>query len=135
MRTELNITILYVEDNKLLRDEIEKFLNRFAKKLYIAKDGKEGLETFIKYQPDIIISDIKMPNMNGLEMVQAIKAINQEQHIIYTTAHSESSYFLDAINMQVSGFILKPIDYNQLRDKIIEIAKNINMENNCYLNN
>ncbi len=60
-----------------------------------------------QHLPDIIVSDIKMPKMNGMEMAKAIKEINPAQHIIFTTAHSESNYFLEAIDMQVDGYILK----------------------------
>jgi diguanylate cyclase (GGDEF)-like protein len=121
-------TILYVEDEKGIRDETSKTLTRYAKELYVAKDGQEGLSLYKELSPDIVITDIKMPKMNGIEMSKAIKEINSEQAIIITTAHSESTYFMEAIELQLSGYILKPVDKILLKSKIIEIVKNIQRE-------
>jgi len=118
-------TILYVEDNDGIRYETSKALNRYAKELFVAKDGQEGLALYKKYKPDIVITDIKMPNMSGIDMSKAIKKINSEQTIIITTAHNESAYFMEAIELQLSGFILKPVDKSLLRNKIVEIVKTI----------
>jgi len=61
--------------------------------------------------------------MNGIDMSRAIKRINPEQQIIITTAHSETSYFMEAIDLQISAYLLKPVDKNLLTRKILEIAK------------
>lgn len=122
------ITILYVEDEEMLRENTKRPLKYMCDSLFVAKDGKEGLELYKKHYPDIVISDIKMPNLNGIEMVQEIKKIKKNQHIVFTTAHSESSYFIDAIEMQVDGYILKPLDYDLLEDKIASIVHQINLE-------
>ena len=116
-------TILYVEDEDGVRKGFMKTLNRYAKEVYEARDGQEGLELYKKYKPDIVISDIKMPRMNGIEMSRAIKEIDKDQSIIITTAHSESNYLLEAISLQLCGYILKPVDKNVLKDKILEIVK------------
>lgn len=118
-------TILYVEDEEIIRKQLSKFLDYSSSELYIAEDGAIGLELFKQHLPDIIVSDIKMPNMNGLEMVKAIKELNPKQHIIFTTAHSESGFFMDAIEAQVDGYILKPIELNLLEDKIEDIKEQI----------
>jgi diguanylate cyclase (GGDEF)-like protein len=124
-----NISILYIEDEEEIRDSLSRFINRFSKKLYIAKDGEEGLALYKEYNPDIVISDIKMPKMNGIEMSKYIKDINPEQPIIFTTAHSESSFFMEAIEMQVDGYILKPINLKLLKSKIESISKIIQLQN------
>jgi signal transduction histidine kinase len=69
-----------------------------------------------------------MPKMTGIDMVKEIKKIDLKQHIIFTTAHSESGYFIEAINLHVDGYILKPIDLDILEDKIEEIKTNINLK-------
>ena len=117
-------TILYVEDEEGVRKGYEKALRRHAKELYVACDGEEGLSLFIKYQPDIVITDINMPKKNGIEMSKAIKKIKPDQQIIITTAHSETSHFMEAIDLQISGYLLKPVDKNILTRKILEISKN-----------
>ena len=121
-------TILYIEDEDDIRDQLSKLLDRFSSELFIAKDGKVGLELFKKYSPDIIITDIKIPVMSGTEMVKKIKKINPEQHIIFTTAHNESKYLIDAIETQVEGYILKPIDFPILKQKLLQITKQIDIE-------
>ena len=123
------LTILYVEDENDIRENTMRPLKRLCDELITASDGKEGLELYKKYKPDIVISDINMPNMNGIEMSKAIKAINSEQPIVFTTAHSDSSYFMDAIEMQVDGYILKPIDYDLLKQKVHTITNQINIKN------
>lgn len=118
-------TILYVEDEDGIREQLSRFLSYFSSTLYLAKDGKEGLESYKKYLPDIVVSDIKMPKMNGIEMAKAIKAINPKQYIIFTTAHSESGFFMDAIDLQVYGYILKPINLEQLEEKLESIKEHL----------
>ena len=125
---QTNITILYVEDDKDIREGLIPVLKYISNQLYVAVDGKDGLEQFKKYNPTIIISDIKMPNMTGLEMVKEIRKINKKQHIIFTTAHSESSYFMEAIEAHVDGYILKPIDLDILEDKLYEIIEYTNLK-------
>ena len=121
-----NIKILYVEDEKEIRENTKRPLEYLCDKLFVASDGQEGLELYRQHNPDIVVSDIKMPNMNGIDMCKAIKKIKKEQHIVFTTAHSESSYFIEAIEMQVDGYILKPIDYDLVENKIKNIIKQIN---------
>ncbi len=122
-------TLLYVEDEEGIRNELSRFLKHFSSELYVASDGEKGLELFIKYSPDIVISDIKMPNMDGIEMVKIIKKLNPRQYVLFTTAHSESSYFIEAIEMQINGLILKPIDLDILADKLEIISEQIDTKN------
>jgi len=114
-----------VEDEEAIRKELGSFLQRFCETLYVAVDGKDGLESFEKHNPDIVISDIKMPHMNGIDMAKAIKNIEPEKPVIFTTAHSESGYTLQAIDMQVDGYILKPIDLRKLKTKLEFIIKQL----------
>jgi diguanylate cyclase (GGDEF)-like protein len=118
-------TILFVEDEPEVRFELKRFLQRYSSNVITADNGEEGLQLFKKYTPDIVISDIKMPKMNGIDMAKAIKKLVPSQTIIFTTAHSDNSYFLEAIEMQVDGYILKPVDLGLLKKKINDFNKNI----------
>ncbi|ADN09917.1 GGDEF domain-containing response regulator [Sulfurimonas autotrophica] len=122
------ITILYVEDEDDVREGYSRALKRISAELYTAHNGIVGLELFKKYHPDIIVSDINMPKMNGLEMVRAIKEINLEVKVIFTTAHSESAYLLEAIELQVEGYLLKPVQKKALTALIKKLAKSIIIE-------
>jgi len=118
-------SILFVEDEPEVQFELTRFLKRYSDEVITANNGKEGLTLFKKYEPDIVISDIKMPKMNGIDMAKEIKKISPDQTIIFTTAHSDNNYFLEAIEMQVDGYILKPVDLTLLKKKISDINKSI----------
>ena len=112
------IKILYVEDEKNVREMMSRFIERFCDELFVAQDGQEGLELFKQHRCDIVISDIRMPKMSGIDMVKAIKEINKEQQVIFTTAHIENDYLFEAIQLQVSAYVPKPIDLDILKERI-----------------
>ena len=111
-----NITILYAEDEKDLREVTHQILKGFTKKQYVAQNGQEGLELFKKYEKeiDLIITDVNMPILNGLDMVKEIKKINLNIPIIVATAFSNKEYLLEAIDIGVDKYVLKPIDIAKL---------------------
>ena len=111
-----NITILYAEDEKDLREVTHQILKGFTKKQYVAQNGQEGLELFKKYENeiDLIITDVNMPILNGLDMVKEIKKINLNIPIIVATAFSNKEYLLEAIDIGVDKYVLKPIDIAKL---------------------
>ncbi len=111
-----NITILYAEDEKDLREVTHQILKGFTKKQYIAQNGQEGLELFKQYENeiDLIITDVNMPILNGLDMIKEIKKINLNIPIIVATAFSNKEYLLEAIDIGVDKYVLKPIDIAKL---------------------
>jgi len=121
-------TILYVEDNEAVRLGYAKTLKRYAKELYVAHDGEMGLELFKNHTPDIVITDIKMPKKSGIEMATEIKAMNPEQVILFTTAYSEPEYTLPSFELNIDGYLLKPIDKKKLEFKINTLSKRISLE-------
>ncbi len=122
------LSILYVEDNEQIREGYYRTLTRLSQKLFLASDGKEGLEIYIKERPDIVITDIRMPVMDGLEMAREIKKYNPQVPIIFTTAHTESDYLLEAIDLQVDGYLVKPVRKSQLVTLVQKIAKALAIE-------
>ena len=112
------ITVLYCEDEEYLRDITKGILESFTKKQFICKDGAEGLEVFKENQHliDLIITDVNMPNMNGLEMSKEIKQINPNMPIVVATAFSNSEYLLEAIDLGIDKYVLKPINVKKLLD-------------------
>ncbi|QKJ22024.1 diguanylate cyclase [Poseidonibacter lekithochrous] len=107
-----NLTVLYVEDEEMIRDEICYFFKKYVKNFHVAKNGLEGLDSYLEYKPDLIITDIQMPKMNGLEMLKKIE--NKNIPVIITTAYSDIDYFLKAIELNVNKFVIKPIDLMEL---------------------
>jgi len=113
-----DITVLYCEDEQYLRDVTGGVLKTFTKKQFIAEDGAIGLELFKKHadEIDLIITDVNMPNMNGLEMAKKIKLQNINIPIVVATAFSNSEYLLEAIELGVDKYVLKPVDIKKLLD-------------------
>lgn len=120
------LKLLYVEDDITARDLIAKgiFASLFAD-VAVAKDGIEGFEKFKESKPDIIITDINMPRLNGLGMVRLIKEIDKKTPIIILSAHSEINYFLESIELNIDGYILKPIKESAIVSVIYKCAKNL----------
>lgn len=107
-----NITILYVEDEDQIRSVVQSVATRLFKKFLTASNGQDGLDIFKENKDsiDLIITDINMPKLNGIDMAYAIKEINPDIPIIITTAHNEKDFLHEAIKIGVSAFVLKPMD-------------------------
>jgi len=111
-----NVTVLYVEDEKELRELTHSVLKSFTKKQFVAQNGQEGYDLFLEneLEIDLIISDVHMPVLNGLDMIKKIKEINKKIPVIITTAFSDTKHLLDAIDIGVDKYILKPVDIQKL---------------------
>ncbi|MBP7770108.1 MAG: diguanylate cyclase [Aliarcobacter sp.] len=122
-----NISILYVEDENDVREFTSKLLSSLLKNVYTASDGKEGLEIYQenKNNIDLIVSDINMPKMNGLDMCKKIKEINKDIPLIITSAHNDSIFLKKAIEVGVSSYAMKPIDLYNLIEDIIKAMEPI----------
>ena len=115
-----NLSILYVEDDIEIQNTFGDLLKKIFSKIQICSNGVEGLSAFQNAQSsfDFIISDIEMPEMNGLEMIERIKEIDSTIPCILTTAHGEFDYFMKANEIGVFRYIQKPIDIDELLEAI-----------------
>ena len=109
-----DISVLYVEDEAPAREAVVEILQRRVREVIAARDGSEGLALFREHRPDVIVTDIRMPVMDGLKMARAIRDENKEALIIVTTAHSDTSYMLDAIDIGVDQYVIKPVSVEKL---------------------
>lgn len=109
-----NFTLLYVEDEEMVRKNAVEFLSRITKKVLEAKDGKEAIKVWSEEKPDIIITDINMPKLNGLDMAAYIRSQDKNVQIIVATAHSDTDYLLRAVELQLVKYIIKPITKDKL---------------------
>ena len=126
-KSELDIKILYIEDNKDVRKETLELFEQFFNDIKTASDGQEGLEKFKSGTFDLVITDINMPRMNGLDMIKEIKKIDKKIPIIVITAFSDFEYLIECIKVGVYGYILKPIDLNQLIESIYRVMEKIKL--------
>jgi len=111
---KMDITVLFVEDEPVTRSTIAAILERQIHTVLLAGDGRAGLEAFKAHQPEIVITDIRMPVMSGLDMAREIKLLAPRTHVIVTTAHNDTEFFLDAIDIGIDQYLLKPIDRDRL---------------------
>ena len=118
-------TILYIEDDEGVRTINSRFLNRMFNELYEAKDGEEGLVLYKKYHPDIILTDIKMPKMDGISLAQKIRENDKTTKIIISTAFSEKNYLLDAIELNLEKYIIKPLTRRNLMPALIKAVESL----------
>jgi len=121
----LDSTILYVEDDLEIIRSVSGVIDKIFKKVHLAYDGKEGLETFIKYQDqiDAVVTDIYMPNMTGIEMLENIKEIDYDIPIIIVSAFTDTEYLISAINSGVDGFLVKPLHMKLLLKQLEKSLK------------
>jgi DNA-binding response OmpR family regulator len=117
------LNVLYVEDDANLRAETATLFKMFFKNLDTAEDGLRGLEAFNNSFYDLVISDVNMPNMNGIEMCKKIKEINPEQKTVIISAHDESNILMDLIRTGANGFILKPMQLDGLIDALYPVCR------------
>ena len=117
-----NIVPLYVEDDENLKDEVLIGLKRRFDKIICASNGKEGLDKFREFKPDVIISDIKMPVMDGIEMSSLIRKENKNIPIVLTTAFSEVPYLIEAIKIGVSRYVQKPLKIMELVETLYDVV-------------
>lgn len=109
-----NKTILLVEDEKIIRENIASMLKFFFKEVYTAIDGYDGLDKYENYLPDIIMTDLKMPNMDGFELIKELEKRACSSYTIIVSAHTDTELLLEAINKGVNRYLIKPITEDEL---------------------
>jgi PAS domain S-box-containing protein len=122
------ITVLYVEDNYHTREELEFFLNNKVFKLYVAKNGEEGFELYKKVLPELVITDVQMPKLDGIGMSKLIKDFDPHARIIVLTAFNDNEFLFEAIKLNIDSYITKPLDIRNLIDVVSKLAKSICLE-------
>ena len=113
-----NIKILYVEDDEIARENGVEYLQNFFEKIYEAKDAIVALQLYEKYQPDIIITDIQMPKLNGLEFVKKIRQKDKKTQIIIITAFCDRDYLLKAIELGLVKYLVKPVKEKEFEEAL-----------------
>lgn len=120
-----NLKILCVEDEKFALDEMVYYLKKRAGKVYGACDGREGLEQAKLYKPDVVIADLLMPRMDGMMMIKKLRQIYDDIHVIIVTSVDSVDKVLEAANLGIDGYIIKPLDFAELEVKLEKIAGSI----------
>lgn len=138
-RSTENIKLLYVEDDDIARENAIEYLENYFDSIYEASNAIDALKLYKEHKPQIIISDISMPKLNGLEFVREIRKTDKKTQIILVTAFCTKEYLLEAIELGLVKYLVKPVEENSLKEalnlcleaicednsNLIEISKNI----------
>ena len=125
-------SLLLAEDYRPLRDDMAEMLDDLFKTVTVASDGSKALALYQEYYStwnkgfDLMITDIQMPAMDGVELSEAVRDINPDQEIIVLSAHTDSDYLLRLINLGIAQFITKPINHEELIDTLFRVSEKIN---------
>ncbi len=121
-----NITVLLVESDDILRAVYRRIIAGQAKNVLVATDGNEGYNIYLRSKPDLIITDIKLPVINGIDMVRKIRRDDKNTRVVMMSAFIDTKYFIQAIETGVKGFLIKPVDSHKLskilKEQIHEIV-------------
>ncbi len=126
-----DLSILYVEDNDAIRASTTSVFENFFKNVDVETNGLSALEKYVNYYSshgvdyDLVITDINMPVLNGIDMAKKILEQTPTQPIIFVTAHDESSYMLEAIRMGASSFLIKPLKIDDLASVLHKVSQAI----------
>ena len=127
------LTILYAEDEIGIRKNIMKTLSYYAKDVYEASNGQEALDLYEKNKPDIIISDIHMPIMDGIEFIKKVREHDKNTPVIMITAHTDKKYLLEAVELHMEKYIVKPINTKMLFEVLGKCINSLNINNTITL--
>lgn len=116
-------TLLFVDDEPMIMQTFTRALKYRMKEVYTASDGKSAWEAYLQYRPDIVVTDIMMPSISGLELAQMIKKDDPDVEVIIASAYDEKDFFIEAIRAGVNEYIAKPVDQELLIQILVKAAK------------
>jgi len=119
----LPVCLLYVEDDVDIAQEIIEFLSYRVSEVLYACDGEEAYQRYKEHNVDIIVTDIQMPKMNGLELIAKIREENRDIPVVITTAYNDNAFLLESINLGIDGYLLKPIDLQVMFETLQKVVK------------
>ncbi len=120
-----SISLLYIEDDKDIQEIYLDGIRSYVDTVHLAHDGEEGYQAYLSTKPDIILLDINMPKLDGLSLAKKIREIDSNVKIIITTAYAEQDKLLQAIELYLIKYILKPIEPRILKEALEKAKKEI----------
>lgn len=121
------LSVLYIEDEKKIKEDYLVFLKRQFECVYEASDGENGLEIYKDKKPDILLIDINLPILNGIDVVREIRKNDHSIRIIILTAHSDKNYLMQAISLKLTTYLVKPVNRQQLKDALTLAVEEIDL--------
>lgn len=124
----MNISILIAEDDNALRELYVEYLSLFFDTVYQARDGQEALSIYRDKSPDIIISDINMPKIDGLSLIEEIRKNDKKTAIVILSAYADQEILLQAIKLHLFEYLVKPVASQELKELILKMIKEIKIK-------
>jgi len=128
-----NFTLLYAEDDQTVRESYSLYFNNFFEEVYSSKDGKEAWEVYKEKLPNVVILDINMPKLSGLDVAKKIREIDETCKIIMLTAYSDLDKMLNAMKLKLTEYIIKPAKRLELENIIKNTVSDLNSESNNHI--
>ncbi len=122
------LTVLYIEDDSQTRQELALYLKRRVGRLIIATNGKEALRYIDDEAPQLVITDLKMPEMDGLSMIRQMRRNGKETPVIITSALSDAETIIEAVDVGIVHYVVKPINLEELMTQMQRVARDILMK-------
>ncbi len=129
------ISILIVEDEPELLERLVKYVSIFCDTIYQATNGLEALSLHQKYSPNIILTDVHMPKLTGIEFIEEIRQSDKNSQIIILSAHTNTEDFLKVIPLDLVSYLLKPIKMEELKNTILKAISKLSQNTCLILNN
>lgn len=125
----LSISLLYVEDEEQSQELVTKFLRSIYPQItiHLAQNGQEGLKLFEEFRPDIVVTDVRMPIMNGIQMAKKIKELHKDVYIVVMSASDEVNHILEAIDIGINNYVLKPIDLEKFYTALEQCVEKLSL--------
>jgi len=123
-----NFNVLCVEDDETSRNILKKFFSNIFGSVDCVENGEEAWQKWQQKRYDLLVTDLTMPKMGGVELIQKIRSIDPYAHIIVLTAHNDKKELIDSINLHVDGFLLKPLDLHHFSELLAKVAHEINIK-------
>jgi len=129
-----NNSILYVEDEPQIQANITEYLESYFATVYVASDGKEGLALYKSHHPDVLLLDINLPSLSGLQVAKEVRAIDQIVKIVMLTAHTEKEKLLAATELKLTKYLIKPIAPKLFKETMELLAKELRQNPSRFIN-
>lgn len=123
------LSILFVEDNAIMRKEVGDMLRIFFKDVFIAENGESAFYYYEDEKPSIVLSDIKMPVMDGITLAKKIRQKDFETPIVLLSSYSDQNTLLSSLNTGVTGYLIKPLNLSDMLSLFTKLSKQITLKN------
>jgi YesN/AraC family two-component response regulator len=123
-----SLTLLYVEDDEDTSEAFNMLMSRYIGRLITATNGTEGIEAYNRYNPDIVITDISMPVMDGMTMAEKIRKKDKFIPFIILTSFDQSDYLMNSDNIGIDRYLTKPVDMHLLLEALLVCSRRLALE-------